>query len=412
MTFILAMDSITEALVKAGYYRARISTLSDFDKIIGGIAWSLQVFSHDININIFYADTLALGQKIALTERLVMVILVMNCPFQIEPHQIVGLDYDNILPVIRWLIKRSAEVRREHEAFNRLIALRHFHRMTNGSLDRASWSHIVPIDQLKKFNTRRSSVLSESPKDGTGERPVGSGKLEDLMSRLNEQYKDNQKVSFLNLPSMFMANAQRSTNAFSPDEDNLTESSDDHQEDVEEAQVTITEPTVATDQIEAQSEDVGRKNLEPESDLVDAESIEAHKELDAELLATNQKILNLLKKLDSMPSEMEISQYQRRYIELHRQLTSNNKDLKKLFAHFNALDNTKHYLGKEINLLDSISSNLELTNRSASNREQFLVQFQTIILKIQTVKESISSQLKSLQDKCESLNADYSSRVN
>lgn len=39
----------------------------------------------------------------------------MKCPFIIEPHQIQGLDFINIFPLIQWLIKYSSEFREAKE---------------------------------------------------------------------------------------------------------------------------------------------------------------------------------------------------------------------------------------------------------------------------------------------------------
>ena len=35
----------------------------------------------------------------------------MECPFKIEPHQIQGLDYIHIFPVVKWLVKKAIETR-------------------------------------------------------------------------------------------------------------------------------------------------------------------------------------------------------------------------------------------------------------------------------------------------------------
>lgn len=42
-----------------------------------------------------------------LTEKIVAALPKMKCPCLIEPHQIQGLDFINIFPVIQWLVKRS-----------------------------------------------------------------------------------------------------------------------------------------------------------------------------------------------------------------------------------------------------------------------------------------------------------------
>lgn len=45
-----------------------------------------------------------------LTEKIVAALPKMKCPYLIEPHQIQGLDFINIFPVIQWLVKRSVDL--------------------------------------------------------------------------------------------------------------------------------------------------------------------------------------------------------------------------------------------------------------------------------------------------------------
>lgn len=227
------MDLIISALIEAGYFRARISTLSDFDKVIGGMAWAMQVFSQDIDINIFYRDTLDLGQKIALTERLVMVLLVMNCPHKIEPHQIVGLDHTNLLPVIKWLIKRSSEIRREHEAFNRLLALRHYHRVTNTLAQRGHWCHVLKVEQLKNLSAKQTKSDTTTMGDPEG---VNSEADLNFIERLKNDFKDNQSISlvdsqpaFITTSADYRASQTSDGNESDFEQDRLSEQSDSDQ---------------------------------------------------------------------------------------------------------------------------------------------------------------------------------------
>lgn len=402
------MDTIIKALVEAGYFRARISTLSDFDKIIGGIAWAMQVFSYDINVNIFYTDTLDLGQKIALTEKFVMVLLVMNCPYQIEPHQIVGLDYVNLLPVVSWLIKRSADVRNEHEAFNRLMALRHFHRVTNTVPDSFESRHLLPMSHIKEL---RNSRDDQSKIDDTKPKPMAPDAISILMDRISRDFKLNQHVSLIGMPSLSRIANRGQESAGGHERNELSEaSSDTENEEMDDksnpAKYSSIDESSPLDQ--RSLEETALASVEHQSE----EFVSLHKELDTELLATNQKIVNLLKKLDCMPSQLEIIQYQKRYVELHQQLISKNKDIKKLYALLNSLDSTKHYLTKEINLLDSILANFDLTNDSAVNRDEFLRQFRDIIAKVQSVRDDVISRLTIMKQKSDAINAEYADLLN
>ena len=50
----------------------------------------------------------------------------MKCPHRIEPHQIQGLDFIHIYPVIQWLVKKAIETRAEMGDMNRNFALAQF----------------------------------------------------------------------------------------------------------------------------------------------------------------------------------------------------------------------------------------------------------------------------------------------
>ncbi|XP_034935084.1 coiled-coil domain-containing protein 93 [Chelonus insularis] len=110
---IVELNKIVDLLVAAGYFRARIKGLSDFDKVVGGITWCIESCNYDVNINFLFHENLTIGQKIALTEKIVIILPKMNCPHRIEPHQIQGLDCIHIFPVIQWLLKRTIEARKE-----------------------------------------------------------------------------------------------------------------------------------------------------------------------------------------------------------------------------------------------------------------------------------------------------------
>lgn len=64
----------------------------------------------------------------ALTEKIVAVLPKLKCPHAIEPHQIQGLDFIHIFPVIQWLVKRSMEYRQERAAFVHSYAINQYHK--------------------------------------------------------------------------------------------------------------------------------------------------------------------------------------------------------------------------------------------------------------------------------------------
>ncbi|ESN93608.1 hypothetical protein HELRODRAFT_145483, partial [Helobdella robusta] len=124
----LKLQETIELLVASGFFRARIKGLSPFDKVVGGMVWCISVCSYDINVDLFFQENSTIGQKIALTEKIVNVLNLMKCPHRVDPHQIQGLDFIHIFPVVQWLVKKAIESRKDYEDENRSHALMHFNR--------------------------------------------------------------------------------------------------------------------------------------------------------------------------------------------------------------------------------------------------------------------------------------------
>ena len=82
----------------------------------------------DIDVDLLFQENSTIGQKIALTEKIVAVLPRMKCPHRIEPHQIQGLDFIHIFPVIQWLVKQAMETREEQGDRIRAYSISQFHR--------------------------------------------------------------------------------------------------------------------------------------------------------------------------------------------------------------------------------------------------------------------------------------------
>ena len=97
-----------DVLVAGGYFRARLN-IEPFDKILGGMCWSITGSAFDIDLE--FADDLTRGQKVELAEKVVASLQQMECPFTIFPHQISGCDYEALIKVIKWLLQKLKENR-------------------------------------------------------------------------------------------------------------------------------------------------------------------------------------------------------------------------------------------------------------------------------------------------------------
>lgn len=71
----------------------------------------------------------------------------MKCPYIIEPHQIQGLDFINIFPLVQWLIKYSSEFREAKEEELRRFAVLQYERDHIFESDRA---HFLQQEKLLK----------------------------------------------------------------------------------------------------------------------------------------------------------------------------------------------------------------------------------------------------------------------
>lgn len=65
----------------------------------------------------------------------------MKCPHIIEPHQIQGLDFINIFPLVQWLIKYSSEFRLAKEDELRRFAVMQYDKQYIFESDRARFAH-------------------------------------------------------------------------------------------------------------------------------------------------------------------------------------------------------------------------------------------------------------------------------
>ncbi|XP_001360476.2 coiled-coil domain-containing protein 93 [Drosophila pseudoobscura] len=116
-----------DILVDAGYYRARIKGLSAFDKVVGGMTWCIECADYDVDVDLLFHESLSIGQKIALVEKIVSVLIDMKCPHSLEPHQVQGLEFLAIHPVIQWLVKTSVENRAVRGHRLKKFAIGEFH---------------------------------------------------------------------------------------------------------------------------------------------------------------------------------------------------------------------------------------------------------------------------------------------
>lgn len=76
-----------------------------------------------------------------------------------------------------------------------------------------------------------------------------------------------------------------------------------------------------------------------------------------QLAKRNRAVTSLQRQLDNIPDNVELSQYQKRFLELYNQVSAKHKETKQFYALYNTLNDTHLYIGKELELLNSLYDN-------------------------------------------------------
>ncbi|XP_022080112.1 coiled-coil domain-containing protein 93-like [Acanthaster planci] len=525
------LQETIELLLAAGYFRARIKGLTPFDKVVGGMTWCITTCNFDIDVDLLFQENSTIGQKIALTEKIVAVLPRMKCPHRIEPHQIQGLDFIHIYPVVQWLVKRAIETREEMGDLIRAFSISQFNKQhqtpedvefegrKNKSVDtisivkdvykpqrryRRADAHRMKEEEMRVQSTlleygRRYGISRTAKSEKDAQKEAKKKALEAGMTKARSDSLDSEesqereekriqalmkgmsiseegKVTASTVGSIVglqseeigqiaseyadkkselqmeaekperMSGAQQHqrmvaslNKQIANQEKKLAEVSTRHSE-LKEAhlgtQSKLQEVQEQSRKIDKEMEDLesietdenksvlqklrslvamneslkkqeqefrthckeemvrlqetisGLKENEGEAEMSERDQMilkryeagqEKLQKLRLLLARKTREIAALQRKIDDVPSRAELSQYQRRFVELYNQVANTHKETKQFYTLYNTLDDTKLYVEKEITLLNSIHDNFSQAMNSTSNKEQFLRQFEQIV---------------------------------
>ncbi|GLD51569.1 coiled-coil domain-containing protein 93 isoform X2, partial [Lates japonicus] len=529
------LAEILELLLAAGYFRARIKGLSPFDKVVGGMTWCITTCNFDIDVDLLFQENSTIGQKIALTEKIVSVLPKMKCPHRLEPHQIQGLDFIHIFPVIQWLVKRAIETREEMGDYVRAYSISQFqktHSLPEDEefLHRKDKAVKAVLDVLNVYKPQRKyrrqrdagqlldeesrvhstlleygrrygfSKQSKQDKVDAGKALMDSGSqlVPSGMAEVSEeedlQAAEEMRIKTLMTSMAAMANEEGKLTAsavgqivglqseeikqiaseYAEKQSELTSEErserygplQQHRRAVASLSKQIQQKTKELEELQAKHAEVKTgcdeakrklveatdhsekldkelKSLEEMEEQADSGLLEKLRALvtmnenlkqqeqefrthcreemvrlqqnieelkmasgqdteeerernqlidkqyntDREKLQKirllmarrNREIAILQRKIDEVPSRAELTQYQKRFIELYSQVSATHKETKQFFTLYNTLDDKKVYLEKEVNLLNSIHDNFQQAMSSAAAKEQFLRQMEQIV---------------------------------
>uniref|UniRef100_UPI0037E9381F coiled-coil domain-containing protein 93 n=1 Tax=Semicossyphus pulcher TaxID=241346 RepID=UPI0037E9381F len=559
----IKLAEILELLLAAGYFRARIKGLSPFDKVVGGMTWCITTCNFDIDVDLLFQENSTIGQKIALTEKIVSVLPKMKCPHRLEPHQIQGLDFIHIFPVIQWLVKKAIETREEMGDYVRAYSISQFQK-----------THSLPEDE--EFNQRKDKavkavldVLEVYKPQRRYKRQKDAGELLDEESRVHstlleygrrygfsKQSKQDQvdnknallasgsqaappgmaevseEADLQAAEEMRIKTLMTSMAAMASEEGKLTASAvgqivglqseeikqmaseyaekqselsseerserygplQQHRRAVaslskqmeqktkqleelqakhaevkagcDEAKRKLTEATEQSEKLETEMKSLAEMEEQADSSLLEKlralvamnenlkqqeqefrthcreemtrlqqnieelktasgqdteEERERNQLIDKQyntdreklqkirlvMARRNREIAILQRKIDEVPSRAELTQYQKRFIELYSQVSATHKETKQFFTLYNTLDDKKVYLEKEVNLLNSIHDNFQQAMSSSAAKEQFLRQMEQIVEGIKHSRIKMEKKKQENKMRRDQLNDEY-----
>uniref|UniRef100_A0A673HLY5 Coiled-coil domain-containing protein 93 n=1 Tax=Sinocyclocheilus rhinocerous TaxID=307959 RepID=A0A673HLY5_9TELE len=500
------LAEILELLLAAGYFRARIKGLSPFDKVVGGMTWCITTCNFDIDVDLLFQENSTIGQKIALTEKIVSVLPRMKCPHRLEPHQIQGLDFIHIFPVVQWLVKKAIETREEMGDYVRSYSISQFQK-----------THAFPEDE--EFELRKERVISTvvnvcevyAPQRRY-KRQVDAGELLDEESRVHStllefvnflltnqfcvifflqlrikalmtgmaamateegklsastvgQIVGLQSEEIKQIATEYAEKAERSVEdrpeRFGPAQQHrrqlasLNKQITQKTKELEDVIHSHTHTTYSqTEKLEKELSSLEDMESQTDSGLLEKlralvamnenlkhqeQTFRSHcreemtrlqqniEELKLEygegdekkvdslysvLLCCppqarrNREIAILQRKIDEVPSRAELTQYQKRFIELYSQVSATHKETKQFFTLYNTLDDKKVYLEKEVNLLNSIHDHFQAMASSGS-KEQFLRQMEQIVEGIKQSRMKMEKKRQENKMRRDQLNDEY-----
>uniref|UniRef100_A0A8C7GWT1 Coiled-coil domain-containing protein 93 n=1 Tax=Oncorhynchus kisutch TaxID=8019 RepID=A0A8C7GWT1_ONCKI len=429
------LAEILELLLAAGYFRARIKGLGPFDKVVGGMTWCITTCNFDIDVDLLFQENSTIGQKIALTEKIVSVLPKMKCPHRLEPHQIQGLDFIHIFPVIQWLVKRAIETREEMGDYVRAYSVSQFQK-----------THSFPEDEdfLQRKEKAVKAVLDEVYKPQRKyKRQVEAGELLDEESRPHVQYFMNASLCMMmscHISSqMRIKTLMTSMAAMATEEGRLTASTVGQIVGLQSEEIKQIASEYAEKQSELSTEDRPErygpvqqhrrmvtslnKQIQQKTNLLEKlralvgmnenlkhqeQEFRTHCRVSLHTFPnTNREIAVLQRKIDEVPSRAELTQYQKRFIELYGQVSATHKETKQFFTLYNTLDDKKVYLEKEVNLLNSIHDNFQQAMASSGAKEQFLRQMEQIVEGIKQSRIKMEKKKQENKMRRDQLNDEY-----
>ncbi|GLD98928.1 hypothetical protein PINS_up007646 [Pythium insidiosum] len=132
-----------------------------------------------------------------------------------------------------------------------------------------------------------------------------------------------------------------------------------------------------------------------------------HQELRSALSRETRAWQRQLTRLDDVPTQCELVQYETRCRELYDEVALTLEETRKYYGVYNTLKTTHGFLEKEIALLDSISANVEIAVARKDAQTAFLEQLGAIVAGVETSLRKQKALRTTRQQEVETLDSKY-----
>uniref|UniRef100_A0A915EQQ3 Coiled-coil domain-containing protein 93 n=1 Tax=Ditylenchus dipsaci TaxID=166011 RepID=A0A915EQQ3_9BILA len=116
----------------------------------------------------------------------------------------------------------------------------------------------------------------------------------------------------------------------------------------------------------------------------------------------NRQIFQLERQVESRPSQIELNQYQRRFVELYNQMSSKHRETKRQYTLYNTLLDVRNFIKREIDLLNSIDDSKDLALKE-SYKDSFVENLQKICRSVEESLDKILCRKRGLQEQRDAL---------
>uniref|UniRef100_A0A914CLQ7 Coiled-coil domain-containing protein 93 n=1 Tax=Acrobeloides nanus TaxID=290746 RepID=A0A914CLQ7_9BILA len=145
-----------------------------------------------------------------------------------------------------------------------------------------------------------------------------------------------------------------------------------------------------------QNENGDISHLNNELDAEKGAALQELENLRSQLADLNQEIFRFQSQVDSVPSQIELTQYQKRFVELYNQMSSKHRETKRHYTLHNTLLDVRNFIKREIDLLNNIDDQKNLALKD-SYKESFVDNLYKILKSVEDSLEKILSKKKELQ---------------